>query len=171
MKFLKFFLIFILFSSSVYSNENIPVKYIDINYIVNNSIVGKKIKNQILKENEKLKKEHKNLENKLANKKNEILSKKNVLNENDFKKEVDKHQENVKNYQTKKKQDLDKMNKKNLEISKNFMVKIDEIIISFAKENSIDLLLRKDALIVSNSKLDITKLILDEVDKKIKKIN
>ena len=51
------------------------------------------------------------------------------------------------------------------------MGKIDKIIINFAKENSIDLLLRKDALIVSNSKLDITKLILDEVDKKIKKIN
>ena len=76
MKFLKFFLVFILISSSVYSNDNIPVKYIDINYIVNNSIVGKKIKDFILKENQKLKKEHESLENKLANKKNEILSKK-----------------------------------------------------------------------------------------------
>ena len=51
------------------------------------------------------------------------------------------------------------------------MVKIDEIVINYAKENSIDLLLKKDALIVSNSQLDISKDILDEVNKKIKKID
>ena len=51
------------------------------------------------------------------------------------------------------------------------MAKIDEIVINYAKENSIDLLLKKDALIVSNSQLDISKDILDEVNKKIKKID
>ena len=51
------------------------------------------------------------------------------------------------------------------------MVKIDEIVINYAKENSIDLLLKKDALIVSNSQLDISKDILNEVNKKIKKID
>ena len=41
------------------------------------------------------------------------------------------------------------------------MVKIDKIVINYAKENSIDLLLKKtNALIVSNSQLDISKDIL-----------
>ena len=70
-----------------------------------------------------------------------------------------------------KKNDLEKLNKKNIELSKNFMAKIDEIVINYAKENSIDLLLKKDALIVSNSQLDISKDILDEVNRKIKKID
>ena len=51
------------------------------------------------------------------------------------------------------------------------MVKVDKIVIDYARNNSIDLLLKKDALIVSNSNLDITKDILNEVDKKIKKID
>ena len=171
MYYTRIFLLFFLFINPSLSNENIPVKYIDLKYIVNESNIGKKIKEKILLEGEKLKKEHKILEKKLESKKNEILSKKNVLNEKDFEKEVEKHQKNVENYHTKQKQDLDKLGKKNLEMSKNFMVKVDKIIMNYAKENSIDLLLKRESLIVSNSSLDITKDILSEVNKKIKKID
>ena len=91
--------------------------------------------------------------------------------EEDFKKEADAHQIKVKEYEIKKKQDFDNMSKKNLELTRNFMVKVDKIIIDYARNNSIDLLLKKDALIVSNSNLDITKAILVKVDKDIKKVN
>ena len=171
MNFLRIFLVFFLFVNPALTNENIPVKYIDLNYIVNESNVGKKIKEKILSDGEKLKKVHIKLEKQLEDKKNEILSKKDILNEEDFKKEVNEHQKNVKNYHAKQKQDLDKLGKKNLEMSKNFMTKVDKIIINYAKENSIDLLLKRETLIVSNSKLDITKDILTEVNNKIKKID
>lgn len=171
MNFIRVLLVFLILNTNVYSNENIPVKYIDLKYIINNSIVGKKIKKIIFKEGEKLKKEHQKLEKNLENKKNEILSKKNVLNEDDFKKEVNNHQKNVADYQKKQKIDLNDLSKKNLEMSRDFMVKVDTIIIEYAKLNSIDLLLKKEALIVSNSNLDITKSILVEVDKKIKNID
>ena len=167
----SFLIIFFLLSSSVLSYENIPVKYIDLNFIVNNSIIGKKIRDLIIKEKTKLEEEHKNIEKKLLNKKNEILSKKNILSEEDFKKEADAHQKKVKEYEIKKKQDFDNMSKKNLELTRNFMVKVDKVVIDYARNNSIDLLLKKDALIVSNSKLDITKAILVEVDKNIKKMS
>ena len=71
----------------------------------------------------------------------------------------------------KKKKGFDNMSKKNLELTRNFMVKVDKIVIDYARNNSIDLLLKKDALIVSNSNLDITKAILVKVDKDIKKVN
>ena len=70
-----------------------------------------------------------------------------------------------------KKKSLNKLNKKNIDLSRNLLVKIDKIVIEYAKENSIDLLLKKDALIVSNSQLDISNDILKVVDEKIKKIN
>jgi|TARA_B100001093_G_C26836663_1_gene1018646 outer membrane protein len=171
MNYLKIILIFILLIVPSLSNENIPVKYIDLNYIVNESNVGKKIKEKILSDGEKLKIDHKKLESKLEAKKDEILGKKNILSKEDFEKEVNKHQKNVKDYHAKQKKDLDKLGKRNLEMSKNFMTKIDEIIMNYAKENSIDLLLKRETLIVSNSKLDITKDILTEVNNKIKKID
>ena len=174
MKYIKIFLIICFFSTYAFSNENkiqFPVRYIDINLIVKDSLVGKKIKEIITEESNKLLNKHKKQEDELRNKKNQILSKKNVLNEKDFENEVNQHQQNVEKYHSNKKKDLDKLNRKNIELSKNFMVKIDEIVINYAKENSIDLLLKKDALIVSNSQLDISKDILDEVNKKIKKID
>ena len=171
MNYLRIILIVFLFIGPSLSNENIPVKYIDLNFIINESNIGKKIKQKILSEGEKLKSEHKKLENKLENKKEEILSKKNILSQEDFNKEVGNHQKNVENYRVKQKQDLDKLGKKNLNMSKSFMTKVDEIIMNYSKENSIDLLLKREALIVSNSKLDITKAILAEVNNKIKKID
>ena len=171
MNYLKIILIFFLLISPTLSNETIPVKYIDLNFIVNESNVGKKIKEKILSDGEKLKSEHKKIEKKLENKKDEILSKKNILSKEDFENEVNKHQKNVDNYHAKQKQDLEKLGKKNLEMSKNFMAKVDKIIMSYAKENSIDLLLKRETLIVSNSKLDITKDILAEVNNTIKKID
>ena len=76
MNFCRIFFIIFFVSTSAISNEKIPVKYIDLNYIVNNSIVGKKIKDLIIKEKTKLEKEHQNIETKLLSKKNDILSKK-----------------------------------------------------------------------------------------------
>ena len=171
MKFLQLIIFLFLVIFSAESNTNIPVKYIDLNRIVNESIVGKQIKDLIVNERKKFNKKHQDLEKKLEKNKNDILSKKNILSEEDFQKEVDKHQKNVNDYQLEKKQNLDKMNKKNLEYSRNFMIKIDKIVLEYSKNNSIDLLLKKDALIVSNSSLDITNEILTEVDNKIKKID
>ena len=171
MKFLQLIIFLFLVIFSAESNTNIPVKYIDLNRIVNESIVGKQIKDLIVNERKKFNKKHQDLEKKLEKNKNDILSKKNILSEEDFQKEVDKHQKNVNDYQLEKKQNLDKMNRKNLEYSRNFMIKIDKIVLEYSKNNSIDLLLKKDALIVSNSSLDITNEILTEVDNKIKKID
>ena len=171
MKFLQLIIFFYLVIFSAESNTNIPVKYIDLNRIVNESIVGKQIKDLIVNERKKFNKKHQDLEKKLEKNKNDILSKKNILSEEDFQKEVDNHQKNINDYQLEKKQNLDKMNRKNLEYSRNFMIKIDKIVLEYSKNNSIDLLLKKDALIVSNSSLDITNEILTEVDNKIKKID
>ena len=171
MRFFQSIIFFFLIIFSAESNTNIPVKYIDLNKIVSDSIVGKQIKDLIINERKKFNKKHQDLEKKLEKNKNDILSKKNILKKEDFQKKVDEHQKNLSNYQLKKKQNLEKMNKKNLEFTRNFMIKIDEIILEYSRENSIDLLLKKDALIISNSSLDITNEILTEVNNKIKKID
>ena len=68
------------------------------------------------------------------------------------------------------KKDFDKISKSNLNLTKNFMKKVDKILINYAKEKQIDLVLNKSSLILSNSKLDITKDILAIVEKEIKKM-
>ena len=95
MKFIKIFLIIFFIITHAFSNENeikFPVRYIDINLIINDSSVGKKIKKIITDESNKLINKHKKQEDELRNKKNQILSKKKVLNEKDFENEVSQHQ-------------------------------------------------------------------------------
>ena len=57
MNFIRFFLIIFFLSFNANSNENIVVRYIDIEFIFKNSSIGKKISKDLNEENKK------NLEN------------------------------------------------------------------------------------------------------------
>jgi Skp family chaperone for outer membrane proteins len=171
MKIFKILLIVFFCSNFAQSKEVQQIRLIDLNSVFNNSIVGKKINKLILSERNNKKKEFLQIEKDLANKKKEILSKKKILEKKDFEKEVISHQDNVNKYHTKKKADINLINKKNIDLSKNFSNKIDKIILKYASSNSIDLIIKKQTSIVSNSELDITEIILKEVDKNFKDIN
>ena len=172
MKFFTRLLLTVFFINLYFSaNAEINVRYLNLDYILQNSIVGKKI-NKKAQETRKSKiNEFKKIEKDLSNKKEDILSKKNILDKKQFDNEVNKHQENVKKYHTKKNKELNELNKKNAEMVNKFMKKIDEILKEYVKDNSIDLIYKQEAILVSSAKFDITKIILDEVNNKIKKID
>ena len=108
----KFFLILLFVSNFNLSYADDNIVYIDINFILENSIVGKSINNQIKTlqsaENEKFK----TIEKKLIENEKKIISQKNILDEKQFKNEVDKHNRELSNYSNQKKKVLDDLNKK-----------------------------------------------------------
>ncbi len=172
MNFLKyFFIIIILFSFNVKANETSKIRYINIDFILKNSIVGKKINKIAIENRDKVFKENKKIEDKLEKQKKDILSKQNVLSKEEFEQKVVSHQKEVQEYQSKKNKEIKDMNNNNINSTKNFIKKIDEILLKYASENKIDLVLKKEILIVSNSNMDITNNILEIVNKKIKKID
>ena len=63
-------------------------------------------------------------------------------------------------YQQETNQAINKVNKKYVEKGKDLKKKIDTILVKFVSENKIDVVLKKNATVVSNSKLDITEKIL-----------
>ena len=172
MKFFIRFLLTVFFINLYFSSyAEINVRYLNLDYILQNSIVGKKISQKALETRKSKMNEFKKIEKDLSNKKNDILSKKNILDKKQFDNEVNKHQENVNKYHAKKKKELNELNKKNAEMVNNFMKKIDEVLKKYVKDNSIDLIYKQEAILVSSAKFDITKAILDEVNNKIKKID
>ena len=142
-----------------------------MNYIINNSDIGKKIIKKLEDENAKNINLFKNEEKKLAKTKNEILAQKNVISDDEFEQKVIKHQENLNIYQTKRKKSFEDMNNKKNNLTNSLLKKIDQILIDYSKNNSIDVVLKKESLIISNSNFDITKNILDIVNKTVKDIN
>ena len=172
MRLLKYtFIIFFLFSFQVKSNENSKVRYIDIDFIFKNSIVGKQINEIKIKERKNKIKANKKIEKKLEDQKKEILAQQNILSKEEFEQKVLSHQKEVQEYQIKKNKEIKEMNKKNVDLTRNFMKKIDKILLEYANTNKIDLILKKEILIVSNSNLDISKNVLEIVNKQIKKID
>ena len=168
MFFLRLILIFFLFHNHALSNENLNLVIIDLDYVFKNSNVGKKINETSISKKEALIKNKNKIEAKLEKQKNDIMSKKNVLDKKEFEAKVISHQKEVKDYQIKMNNDLKKVNdefiKKNIEFKK----KVDQLLIEYSKENNIDLIVSKNSVVLSNTKIDMTKQILEIVNNKIK---
>ncbi len=94
--FFKSFIFFFILSGLSYSNENI--RFIDVNFIVNNSKVGKSLGTIIDNKNNKIKSELKELRKKLDIKKEKILSQKNVLKKEEFNELVKKYDDEAKDF-------------------------------------------------------------------------
>ena len=83
MRKIVFFLFFFFITSSAFSNINIA--YLDVQFIIDNSNLGKLYKSEIIENQNKNKIEIKNKEKFIINKKNEFNNQKNILNENEIK--------------------------------------------------------------------------------------
>ena len=163
-------ILFLIINFNSYAEEKTLIKYIDLDFVFQNSTVGKKIgKNSSNKKNKKIE-EFKKIEANLVKERDDILSKKNILEPKEFEIKVASHQKKIQEFKIKQKKDFDNIGKLNLDLTKNFMKKVDKILVNYAKDNKIDLVLNKGSLILSNSKLDITKEILAIVEKEIKKM-
>ncbi|MBD1165215.1 hypothetical protein IDG86_05610, partial [Pelagibacterales bacterium SAG-MED13] len=84
---------FFLFFSICQANENI--RFVDLNYIVNNSKIGKSLNEIIENKNNKIKKDLDDLKKSLDDKKNKIVSQKNIIKKEEFQKLVNNYEKDV----------------------------------------------------------------------------
>ena len=141
-----------------------------LDFVIKNSIIGKKLSKENTEKRNTIIKKSKNQESKLEKQKNDILSKQNVLEKKEFEAKVVSHQKQVKEYQEKRNKEIKALNEKNIELLKKLKMKIDKILVNYATENKIDMILKKEDIIVSNSNFDVTKDILAIIDKEIKNL-
>ena len=158
-------ILFILIISTTYANSNDKVSFIDIDFILKNSNLGKSILNEIENLNNKNIDELQNKEKELKKIEEEIKSKKNILSEQEFKKEVDLLKEKIKKYRIYK----DKL-VKDFEQNKNkklnlFFKEVNPIIQKFMDKNSIDILLDRKNVFIGKKNSDITNQIIQELNK------
>ena len=97
---MKFFLakIFFLFIFLGISNANENIRFININYIVKNSEVGKTLNKIIEDKSKKITSELNSLGKKIEDKKNKIISQKNILKKEEYEKLVKTYDDEVIKY-------------------------------------------------------------------------
>ena len=66
---------------------------------------------------------------------------------------------------------MDALTKKRIELSQNFLKKINPIIANYSDENSISLIIQKKNIVMGKTELDITDEIMNLIDEKIKTLN
>tara|TARA_B100000674_G_C37182696_1_gene620429 strand:- start:16 stop:531 length:516 start_codon:yes stop_codon:yes gene_type:complete len=164
----KFFLLFFLFFGfNVYANENIA--YLDIDYVLNNSEVGKKILTNLESINKKNIDNIKLRENSLKEEKIKIKNVENIISKDELAKKIKNFQKEVTIFNKEKKKMLKELDDKRQKDLSDFLSKISPLIEQFMRENSITMLLDKKNIFIADPKYDITEKILKLVNKKIKK--
>ena len=169
MRYLRQFLLtlFICLISINFSNSK-ETAFIDIDFIIANSNIGKKVLlsiNKLDKENiENLKKKNKSLQELEIS----IKNKKNIISDDAFKKEVVSFQAKVKKFKEEKNEIVKKFNEVKRKELENVFKKISPIINDYMEENSVSVLLDSKNIFMGSKKSNLTKDILDRINKELK---
>ena len=166
---IKKFIIIILTFFLFFNNANAEkVVYANMDFIIKNSEVGKKIITYFSKKNETLIDNIKSNEVKLKDKENNLIAQKNILDEKEYIKKVDFLKLEIKEFNANNTKQINQINLEREQVSKEFINEIRKIINVFAENNNIDLVLSSSQILIGKNNLDVTNDILKLVNDKIK---
>ena len=165
--FKKIIFFFLLINVSEASSN---VKFIDINFIISNSISGKNLSQIIEKKNKQIVAEISKIGKKLEEQKNKIVTQKNILKKEELDNLVKEYEKEVKKFNELRKKKRNEFNNFSINSKKKIIDLLNPLVTTYLKKESIQLLLQKDRIIFGDDKLDITKDILKIFDDKHKKI-
>ncbi len=166
----KIFLLLIFILNFEYAYAENKIVYIDLNYILNNSIVGQTITKHIKGIKEKNNKEFLLIEKELLDKENDIIKKKNIIEENEFNNQVNLLKREINEYRAKKKKFNKDIDNKKIKYTKIVLNTLNPIISKYVEENSISMVIPKKNIIIAKKNLDITNSIMDLLNNQLKKI-
>ena len=165
-KIFVFFIILLFYQGNLYAKDNIA--YMDFNYIINNSNIGKKVLKKLNELNEKNIKNLKLKQNLLKKEVEEINRIRNIASKDDINKKVTLHKQNVKDFDLLKKKLSNDLNGIKESEMKNLVKLINPLLETYMKENSIDIILNKEIVYFAKDQYDISKNILELTNNKYK---
>jgi Skp family chaperone for outer membrane proteins len=146
------------------------VFYIDIDYVLTNTIAGKKLIN-ILKKEEELKiNKFKSNENNFKNQEKKILAKKNLISKEEINNEMQDLKVKFQKYIKDKTNEIDELKIKRNKNIANFLSLINPIIEKYMTDNSIYMLIDKKNVFIANKDYDITNNLIELIDNQIKNV-
>jgi Skp family chaperone for outer membrane proteins len=153
---------------NVFSEANIV--YLDMKFIMNNSLAGKSIISQLNETQKKLSTEYIEKEKKLKSEEVKLVSQKNILVEEEYLKKVKILREKIQKHNKEKSISSTELNKKRIVAQTKLATAVTEIIANYAKQNSSKLIFKKESIIIGETSLDITEEIVKTLNDKYKKI-
>ena len=166
-----FFIIILTFLKINIALANEKIAFIDLNFIMNNSMAGTSINTFINNLSEEKNNYFKVIENKIKKDENELISKKNIIEESIYNKKVNEIRIRINDYKLERQKFNENLNEKKIKYNNLILEKLNPIISNHVEQNSITLVLPKKMIVIGKKDLDITKQILEALDKAVQKID
>ena len=169
LKRISFILIFLSLSINVLKADD-KVSYLDIDYILTNTLAGKELLNTLKKEEEIKINKFKSNDDSFKNEEKQILAKKNLVSEKEMNKEMKALQIKFQKYKKVKEKEIEDFKIKRNRNIVNFLNLINPIIEKYMSDNSIYMLIDKKNVFIANKEYDITNNLIELIDNQIKNI-
>ena len=165
----RLFFIFIFFFLNIpQAKSSEPIAYIDMDFVIKNSEIGKKALNSINNLNDKNISDLKKKEKILKDLENDIISKKNIISKEQLDKEVLILKEKANEFkedQSIMAKDFKDYKKKEFDV---ILSKISPIINAYMEKKSVKILLDSKNILIGRSNLNLTNEVIKEINEKIK---
>ena len=168
MKFILISFLFILKLNIAYAVEKIA--FIDLNYIMNNSLSGKSINNFINNLKDKKIEDFNKIESKIKKDENDLISKKNIIDKNIYNEKVSQLKLRINNYNNDREEFKKYLDEKKIIYTNKLLESLNPIISNYVEQNSIAVVIPKKMIIIGKKNLDITIPVMKILDKTIQKI-
>ena len=165
------FLFLFLFLNIEKSNAENKIAYINVNYILNNSIVGQSISKHIQNIKDKRVQEFNKFGKTLSEKEKNLLNKRNIIDENQFNTEIEILRKEIVEYKNEKNKFNKEIDQKKIKYTKIVLNTLNSIISSYVEENSIEIVLSKKNIIIAKKDLDITNPVMELLNNQLVKID
>ncbi|MDB9738995.1 OmpH family outer membrane protein [Candidatus Pelagibacter sp.] len=162
-------LLFALLNSNIVTSND-DIYYIDMEFLMNNSLAGKSIIKKLDEQNKSSQKKFQEIEENLKIEENRIISKKNILSEQEYFKEVELFKKKIENYKLSRNKTINDISIMKNNSQKKLIELLRPILAEYSEKNSISYIIPKQNIIIGKTELDLTKTILEILNSKIKNI-
>ena len=172
MKYLvKFFVVTFFLLVCTYSFAEQKIVMLDMTFVLNESKAGKGAQDFLKKSFTDNQKKFIEIEKSLKKEENDLLEKKNILTKDEYTKKTDSLRKKVIDYQSQRRSSLDKIATQRVNARETLVQKLTPILDSYMKENNISLVIDKKYTLGGNPEIDITKVIVEKLNKELPSLN
>ena len=160
-------IILIFFSIIQISKAEQILKYANMDQVIKETKIGKKMIIKINKIDETNIKKLNSFEEELKSIENEIKLKKNIISDQEFEKEINDLKKKIANFNKEKKlmvKNFNEIKKKELQL---LFDTINPIVQNYMDKNSIDIIFNSNNIYIGNKKSDLTKQLIEEINNNV----
>ena len=146
----------------IYAEEKIV--YLNVNYVFSNSISGKEANKSFETKIKSLESDVNKFTKNINNEKDKLIKQKNILSEDEFNQKFTDIDNKIKEFNKKIKIKNDEIINLRKQVRSNFTKELKKILSNYSKQNSINMILKQEDILVGSKSLDISNDILKIVD-------